>query len=156
MRSLPQCFRGFSALIAVTASLSTLTGCGSAHDETAKRLASMQTELKELQAHSDRLEERLEVLEIRKEALAARPAPVQSVLEHPKLTVVKLEPGDDSRDAQADAPSAEVKAEDSANDKSPRPVIRVHGPNSDGDVRMASDNGDGTEAAAPSRKHRGQ
>lgn len=157
MRSLPSCFRGFSALIAVTASLSSLTGCGSSHDETAKRLASMQTELKELQAHSDRLEERLEALEIRKEALAARPAaPMQSVLDHPKLTVVKLEPGDDTRDAAADAPSAEVKTEDAANDKSPRPVIRVHGPNSDGDVRMASDNGDGSEPAAPSRKHRGQ
>ncbi len=116
----------------------------------------MQTELKELQAHSDRLEERLESLELRKEALSARPAqaPV-SVLDHPKLTIVKLEPGDDTRDATADAPSGEQKPEDSANDKSPRPVIRVHGPNSDGDVRMASDNGDATEPT-PSRKHRSQ
>jgi len=152
MRSLPQCFRWFSALIAVSA----LTGCGASHDETAKRLASMQTELKELQAHSDRLEERLEALELRRDALAARPAlTVPSVIEHPKLTVVKLEPGDDTHDAATDAPSAEVKPEDSANDKSPRPVIRVHGPNSDGDVRMASDSGDANEAT-PSRKHRGQ
>jgi len=122
----------------------------------AKRLASIQTELKELQAHSDRLEERLEALELRKEALAARAAAATpSVIEHPKLTVVKLEPGDDTRDAPTDVPSAELKPEDSANDSRPRPVIRVHGPNSDGDVRMASDSGDGSEPP-PARKHRGQ
>ncbi len=155
MRSLPSCFRWFSALIAFSAAVSTLSGCGSSHDETAKQLAAMHTELKELQAHSDRLEERLETLELRKEALAARPAtPMPSVLDHPKLTVVKLEPGDDSHDAPADTSSAELKPEDSANDKTPRPVIRVHGPNSDGDVRMASDND--SSDATPARKHRGQ
>jgi len=100
----------------------------------------MQGDLTRLQSHSDRLEERLEALEMRKDAAAARPAAEAApVLEHPKLMVVKLEPGDDSRDAPTDSPAAELRPEDSAGDKSPRPVIRVHGATSDGDVKMASD-----------------
>jgi hypothetical protein len=85
------------------------------------------------------LEERLEALEMRKEAAARSTADAALTLDHPKLMVVKLEPGDDSRDAATDAPTAELRPEDSAADKSPRPVIRVHGSSSDGDVKMASD-----------------
>jgi hypothetical protein len=151
MRSLPLCFGWFSLLVAVC----NLTGCGSNHDDISKRLATMQTDLTRLQNHSDRLEERLEALEMRKEAASARPtAEAPAVLDHPKLMVVKLEPGDDSRDAPTDAPTAELRPEDSAADKSPRPVIRVHGATSDGDVRMASD-GDAPDTS-PRRKQRGQ
>jgi hypothetical protein len=82
-----------------------LTACGSGHDDLSKRLASMQTDLTKLQNHSDRLEERLEALET----------------------------GDDTRDAPPDAPTAELRPEDSAADTSPRPMIRVHGSHSDGD-----------------------
>jgi hypothetical protein len=150
MRSLPVCFGCFSLL----AALGTLSACGSGHDDMTKRLATMQGDLTRLQNHSDRLEERLEALEMRKEAAAARPtAEAAPVLDHPKLMVVKLEPGDDSHDAPTDAPTAELRPEDSAADKSPRPVIRVHGSNSDGDVRMASDSD--VPDATPRRK-RGQ
>ena len=136
MRSLPLCFGCFSLL----ATLGTLSACGSGHDDISKRLATMQGDLTRLQNHSDRLEERLEALEMRKEAAAARPVvDTAPVLDHPKLMVVKLEPSDESHDAPTDAPTAELRPEDSAADKSPRPVIRVHGSTSDGDVRMASD-----------------
>lgn len=150
MRSLFSCFGWFSLLAAFAG----LTACGSGHDDIAKRLASMQGDLTRLQNHSDRLEERLEALEMRKEAAAARPsAEAAPILDHPKLMVVKLEPGDDSRDAPTDAPTAELRPEDSAADKSPRPVIRVHGPSSDGDVKMASDSD--VPESSPRRK-RGQ
>ena len=150
MRSLSLCFGWFSLM----AALAGLTACGSGHDDMAKRLASMQGDLTRLQNHSDRLEERLEALEMRKDAVAARPAAqAATVLDHPKLMVVKLEPGDDSRDTPADSARAELRPEDSAADKSPRPVIRVHGPNSDGDVKMASDSD--TPDSSPRRK-RGQ
>jgi hypothetical protein len=136
MRALTLCF-GWISLFAATAGL---PACSSSHDEVSKRLAAMQADLTQLQKHSDRLEERLEAMELRKESVAARPAADSPpVLEHPKLMVVKLEPGEDSHDAQNDTPTADLKPEDSVADKSPRPVIRVHGPTSDGDVRMASD-----------------
>ena len=78
----------------------------------------MQSDLTKLQAHSDRLEERLEVLEVRKEAaLPAKPAGEASgMVERPRLMVVKLEPGDDTHDAPTDAPTAELRPEDSAAD----------------------------------------
>ena len=97
----------------------------------------MQSDLTKLQAHSDRLEERLEVLEVRKQAaLPAKPgeASATAPVERPRLMVVKLEPGDDTHDAPSDAPTAELRPEDSAADNSPRPVIRVHGNHSDGDT----------------------
>jgi hypothetical protein len=152
MRSLSLCFGCFSLLAAVC----NLTGCGSSHDDISKRLATMQADLSQLQNHSDRLEERLEVLEMRKEAAAPRPASADAAptVEHPKLMVVKLEPGDDTRDAQTDTPTGELRPEDSAADKSPRPVIRVHGSQSDGDVKMASDAD--TPDPSPRRKQRGQ
>ncbi|HEY4106769.1 MAG TPA: hypothetical protein VGM44_22870 [Polyangiaceae bacterium] len=116
-------------------------------------MAAMQADLSSLQKHDDRLEERLEALEMRHEAVAARPADSAPIADHPKLLVVKLEPGDDAHDAPTDTP-AEVKAEDSVADKSPRPVIRVHGANSDGDVRMASDSDASTDTS--SKRKRGQ
>jgi hypothetical protein len=150
MRSLPPCF-GWLSLLAIACSL---LACGSGHDDLSKRLATMQGNLTRLQSHSDRLEERLEALEMRKDAAAARPtAEAAPVLEHPKLMIVKLEPGDDSRDAPTDSPTAELRPEDSVADKSPRPVIRVHGPTSDGDVKMASD-ADASESSP--RRKRGQ
>lgn len=95
----------------------------------------MQSDLTKLQGHSDRLEERLEVLEVRKEAAPAKSASdAAATLEHPRLMIVKLEPGDDTHDTPADAPTAELRPEDSAADKSPRPVIRVYGSHSDGDL----------------------
>ena len=134
MRSPPVRFGVFSLLAAVCA----LSACGGgSHDEISKRLAAMQSDLSKVQAHSDRLEQRLEALEVRKDAaLAAKPGgepSASATLEHPRLMVVKLEPGDDTHDAPADAPTAELRPEDSAADNSPRPVIRVHGSHSDGD-----------------------
>ena len=150
MRSLPSCF-GWLSLLAI---VSLLPACGSGHDDLSKRLASVQGDLTRLQNHSDRLEQRLEALEMHKDAAAARPtADAAPVLEHPKLMVVKLEPGDDSRDAPTGSPTAELRPEDSVADKSPRPVIRVHGPTSDGDVKMASDS-DVSEGST--RRKRGQ
>jgi hypothetical protein len=134
MRSPPVRFGWFSLLAAAC----TLSACGGSHDDISKRLAAMQSDLSKLQAHSDRLEERLEVLEVRKEAaLPAKPAgdaSASGTVERPRLMVVKLEPGDDTHDAPADAPTAELRPEDSAADTSPRPVIRVHGSHSDGDT----------------------
>ena len=101
----------------------------------------MQGDLTKLQAHSDRLEERLEALEVRKQteaAAAAKPArDASATVERPRLMVVKLEPGDDTRDAPTDSPTAELRPEDSAADNSPRPVIRVHGTHSDGDTESS-------------------
>ncbi|MEO7036471.1 MAG: hypothetical protein ABI548_21180 [Polyangiaceae bacterium] len=130
---------GFSlgplAWCAVLAAACSLSGCGGSHDDISKRLAAMQSDLTKLQGHSDRLEERLEVLEVRKDAAPAKPASdAAATLQRPRLMIVKLEPGDDTREAPADAPTAELRPEDSAADKSPRPVIRVYGSHSDGDI----------------------
>lgn len=113
-----------------------LSACGGGHDELNKRLAAMQGDLTRLQSHSDRLEQRLETLEMRKEpAQAVRVATGDSALgnERPRLLVVKLEPGDEARDAAptADAPTATLRPEDSAADTSPRPMIRVYGSRTD-------------------------
>jgi hypothetical protein len=133
MRSPPVRFGWFSLLAAAC----TLSACGSSHDDISKRLAAMQSDLSKVQAHSDRLEQRLEALEVRKDAALAAKAggetSASATQEHPRLMVVKLEPGDDTHDAPADAPTAELRPEDSAADNSPRPVIRVHGTHSDGD-----------------------
>jgi hypothetical protein len=131
MRSLPVRFGWFPLLAAVAC----LGACGGGHDELAKRLASVQTDLIKVQGHADRLEQRLEALEMRsKEVPAVRPASESpSSLDHPRLMVVKLEP-DDTRDAKADAvnaPSAALRPEDSAADQSPRPLIRVYGSRTD-------------------------
>ncbi|MET0794205.1 MAG: hypothetical protein ABW061_21970 [Polyangiaceae bacterium] len=115
-----------------------LSACGGGHDELTKRLAAMQGDLTRLQSHSDRLEQRLEALEMRKApALAARPAPGEAAAtaDRPRLLVVKLEPGDAARDVApaADAPTATLRPEDSAADSSPRPMIRVYGSRTDVD-----------------------
>jgi hypothetical protein len=124
------------AWLAVLAVLCSVSACGGNHDDLSKRLAAMQVDLTKLQSHSDRLEERLEALEMRKEAAASAKAASEGAgtVEHPRLMIVKLEPGDDTHDAPADAPTAELRPEDSAADKSPRPVIRVYGSHADGDV----------------------
>ena len=130
MRSLPLRF-GWFPLLAAAISLS---ACGSSHNDLSKRFATLQTDLTRLQNHSDRLEERLEALEMRKAApAAARPTAGESPGEHPRLMVVKLEPGDDAREAPADAPTATLRPEDSAADQAPRPVIRVYGSHTDVD-----------------------
>lgn len=136
MRSLPLRF-GWFPLLAVA---SCLGACGGGHDELAKRLAGVQADLIKLQSHSDRLEQRLEALEMRKES-ARPPQPVAdsaSSQDRPRLMVVKLEPDDDAREAKADAPTAALRPEDSAADQSPRPMIRVYGSRTD--VGSASDN----------------
>ena len=79
------------------------------------------------------LTKRLEALEMRKEPLLGRPATADSAGEHPRLMVVKLEPGDSAREPAADAPTATLRPEDSAADTSPRPVIRVYGSHTDVD-----------------------
>jgi len=136
MRSLSLRFGWFPLLAAACG----LGACGGGHDELAKRLAGVQADLVKLQSHSDRLEQRLEALEMRKES--ARPAqPVADsamTQDRPRLMVVKLEPDDDTREAKADAPTAALRAEDSAADQSPRPMIRVYGSRTD--VGSASDN----------------
>jgi hypothetical protein len=136
MRSLPLRFGWFPLLAAALG----LGACGGGHDELSKRLASVQADLIKLQSHSDRLEQRLEALELRKDS----PPPAHPVAEsathqeHPPLMVVKLEPGDDTREAAADAPTAALRPEDSAADQSPRPMIRVYGSRTD--VGSVSDN----------------
>ncbi len=131
MRSSPLSFGPFVLLLASCA----IGACGSSHDDLSKRMAGMQADLTRLQNHSDRLEERLEALEVRKEALVpAKPTSDASAsLERPRLMIVKLEPGDDSHEASSDAPTAELRPEDSVADQTPRPVIRVHGSHADGD-----------------------
>ena len=131
MRSPSFQFRCFS-LLAVALAATGLAGCGGGHDELTKRLAAMQSDLTKLQSHSDRLEQRLEALEMRKEAPVARAAEPTSNGDSPRLLVVKLEPGDDTRDVPASgAPTAALRPEDSAADQTPRPVIRVYGSRTD-------------------------
>jgi len=136
MRSLPLRFGWFPLLAAACA----LAACGGGHDELAKRLTTVQVELTKLQSHSDRLEQRLEALEMRKESAAVTHPVSDSAasVEHPRLMVVKLEPGDDTREVPPDAPTAALRSEDSAADQSPRPVIRVYGSRTD--VGSGSDN----------------
>ncbi len=131
MRCPPPSF-GLLALLLASCAVS---ACAGNHDDLSKRLAAVQTDLTRLQNHSDRLEERLEALEVRRDAPAlVKPAnDVGPTLERPRLMIVKLEPGDDSHDVPTDAPTAELRPEDSAADQSPRPVIRVHGSHADGD-----------------------
>jgi len=72
------------------------------------------------------------------------PAPIRPASEsatnsgRPPLTVVKLEPEDETRDAPVSAPTAALRPEDSAADQTPRPVIRVYGSRTD--VGSAPDN----------------
>jgi uncharacterized coiled-coil protein SlyX len=136
MRSLPPCFGWFSLL----ATICGLAACGGGHDELSKRLARLQADLTKVQSHADRLEQRLEAVEMRKESAPAA-GPVDgsaSNRERPPLMVVKLEPGDVARDAPTDAPTAALRPEDSAADQSPRPMIRVYGSRTD--VASGSDN----------------
>jgi hypothetical protein len=138
MRFLPVRF-GWFPLLAAAGPLS-LGACGGGHDELSKRLASVQADLIKVQSHSDRLEQRLEALEMRKES-APPPRPVDESASNrerpPPLLVVKLEPGDEAREAP-DAPTAALRPEDSVTDQSPRPVIRVYGSRTD--VSSSSDN----------------
>ncbi len=135
MRSLPLRFGWFPLLAAACC----LGACGGGHDELSKRLASVQADLIKLQSHNDRLEQRLETLEMRKESAPARPVSESNTNpERPPLMVVKLEPGDNAREASADAPTATLRPEDSAADQSPRPMIRVYGSRTD--VGSGSDN----------------
>jgi hypothetical protein len=136
MRSLPLRF-GWFPLLVVACSLG---ACGGGHDELAKRLAGVQSDLIKLQSHSDRLEQRLEALELRKEsAPLAQPVGAAAVSPgRPALLVVKLEPDDGTHDAPTNAPTAALRPEDSAADQSPRPLIRVYGSRTD--VGSASDN----------------
>ena len=121
-----------------------LSACGGGHDDLTKRMAAMQSELTRLQNHSDRLEERLAAIEVRKEKSAApgtraEAAAPAATVERPRLMVVKLEPGDAARDTpSSDAPTAALSPEDSAADTSPRPMIRVYGSRTD--VDSGSDN----------------
>jgi hypothetical protein len=136
MRSLPLRFGWFPLFAAACG----LFACGGGHDELNKRLATVQSDLIKLQSHNDRLEQRLSVLEMRKEP-APPPRPVGESASNsgrPPLMVVKLEPGDDTREAPTDAPTAALRPEDSAADQSPRPVIRVYGSRTD--VSSGSDN----------------
>jgi hypothetical protein len=117
-----------------------LGACGGGHDDVAKRLASVQAELIKLQSHGDRMEQRLEALEVR----SREPVPVHPVGEaaphsdRPPLMVVKLEPDDDTHESPANAPTAALRPEDSAADQTPRPMIRVYGSRTD--VAAAPDN----------------
>jgi len=65
---------GFLPWLSVLAAACSLSACGGSHDDVSKRLAAMQSDLTKLQSHSDRLEERLEALEVRKDAAPAKPA----------------------------------------------------------------------------------
>ena len=132
MRFLPIRFTWVSLLSATVS----LCACGGGHDDLAKRLASIQGDLTRLQNHSDRLEERLQTLEVRKGSAATRPTADDSAatVERPRLLVVKLEPGDDSQRVASDAPTALLRPEDSAADQSPRPLIRVYGSRTDVDL----------------------
>ena len=128
--------------VSLLMALGGLSACAGNHDALAKRVASLQTDLTLLQKHSDRLEERLEALEMRKASPAAGSGAVASdsastSLERPRLLVVKLEPGDETQKTSNDAGSAVLRPEESAADQSPRPVIRVYG--SRGDVDLGSD-----------------
>jgi len=136
MRSLPLRFRWFPLLAAASG----LIACGGGHDELSKRLATVQSDLIKLQSHNDRLEQRLAVLEMRKEsAPPARPVGESATNSgRPPLMVVKLEPGDEAREAPADAPTAALRPEESAADQSPRPMIRVYGSRTD--LSSGSDN----------------
>ncbi|MEI9940737.1 MAG: hypothetical protein WDO69_26275 [Pseudomonadota bacterium] len=137
MRSLPLRFGWFPLLVAACC----LGACGGGHDDLSKRLASVQADLTKLQSHSDRLEQRLEVLEMRKESAPPPARPVGEAPpnpERPPLLVVKLEPSDAGREAPSDAPTAALRPEDSAADQSPRPMIRVYGSRTD--VGSISDN----------------
>ncbi|HKO46787.1 MAG TPA: hypothetical protein VJV79_03640 [Polyangiaceae bacterium] len=137
MRSLPLRF-GWFRLLAAACSLGLLGACGGGHDELSKRLASLQADLIKVQSHSDRLEQRLGALEMRKEsAPPARPVDDSASNRPAPLMVVKLEPGDDARESSG-SPTAALRPEDSAADQSPRPMIRVHGSRTD--VGSSSDN----------------
>ena len=119
-----------------------LCACGGGHDDLAKRLASLQGDLTRLQNHSDRLEERLQVLEVRKGSPAASTRPTaeeaSATLDRPRLMVVKLEPGAEDQKVASDAATAALRPEDSAADQSPRPLIRVYGSRTD--VDLGADN----------------
>ena len=95
----------------------------------------MQNDLSKLQNHSDRLEERLEALEMRKDpiALPASTAAGQGVVDHPPLKVVKLEPQTGEATLPSSSPVAELGAGEAVDDKAPRPMIRIHGSRVEGD-----------------------
>lgn len=134
MRSLSIRSGWFSLVLALP-----LAACGGGHDDLGKKLSAMQTELTQVQQHNQRLEERLQALEVRKEAPVPRSTSADSggAGERPRLMVVKLEPGAENNEPAMvqsnDAPTAAIRPEDSAADTSPRPMIRLYGSRSDGD-----------------------
>ena len=112
-----------------------VAGCAGNRDALEKRITALQNDVSRLQNHGDRLEERLEALELRKDASAspASTALGQGVVDRPPLKVVKLEPQAGEAPLPASAPVAELAAGEAADDKAPRPMIRIHGSRIDSD-----------------------
>jgi hypothetical protein len=82
-----------------------LAGCASDSDAVQKRLSDLQGDLRKLQNDTDRVNERLEAVEIRQaRADAAANAPKATSAEtvsRPRLKVLRLAPGDDAAAGEA-------------------------------------------------------
>ena len=102
--------------------LTVLVGCSAGSDNLKKQLKEMDTELTALRADQDRLEERLEAMELSTAVVArdrsARPAAVD---ERPRLKVIRLAPDEAESSEDGKAPAGESKTQDE------RPVIRGTG-----------------------------
>jgi hypothetical protein len=96
-------------------------GCSSDHDRVEKQLAKLREQVTELQAETDRMGERLDVVEAVKPATRPSDERVASVapdtMSRPKLKVVRVDP---------DA-GPEAEASDADTDTGPRVVIQGEG-----------------------------
>jgi hypothetical protein len=95
--------------------------CSSDHDRVEQQLAKLRAQVTELQADTDRMGERLDVVEASKAAAPASDQRLASVaaetMSRPKLKVVRVEP-DDGEEAQAS---------DADSEAGPRVVIQGEG-----------------------------
>jgi hypothetical protein len=95
--------------------------CSSDHDRVERQLAKLREQVTELQADTDRMGERLDVVEASKAAAPPSDQRMASVgtetLSRPKLKVVRVEPDD----------ALEAQASDADSDAGPRVVIQGEG-----------------------------
>ena len=110
--------------------LCSAAGCSSDKDHVEKQLSKLEDEVRHLQSETDRMGERLEVVESRKPAAPPyaeeRAASNTTTVTRPKLKVVRMEPGAD--DTADDVPEAVASVPDAPDgDGGPRVLIQGEG-----------------------------
>jgi hypothetical protein len=110
-----------------------LLGCSSDRNSVDKRLAALQEDITRLQADNDRLDERVDALEVKSVPAAAPPAAASSaanssaMVERPPLKVVKVVPTEEGATVTPESEDGDVHPAERADAPGSRPMIRLRG-----------------------------